>query len=51
MNTFSHAVVLLTLILAAYFLTGCSTLNTSIENGIGELPGQRVYVTTTVYRW
>ena len=32
-------------------LMGCSTINSTVENGVGQIPGQRVHVTTTVYRW
>jgi xanthine/uracil/vitamin C permease (AzgA family) len=37
--------------IALGLLVGCSTINTTVENGVGQVPGQRVHVTTTVYRW
>jgi hypothetical protein len=52
MRTLTYVIWMLTLILIVLgTLVGCSTLNTTVENGIGQIPGQRVHVTTTVYRW
>jgi uncharacterized protein YceK len=46
------AVWTLTMILITLgMLVGCASINTTVENGIGQVPGQRVHVTTTVYRW
>ena len=51
MRTVTHAIALLTMILIACLLSGCARINSTVENGIGQVPGQRVYVSTTVYRW
>ncbi len=46
------AVWLLTVILIALgLLVGCSTVQSTVESGVGQIPGQRVHVTTTVYKW
>jgi hypothetical protein len=51
MKRLLHALWILTMIVIAYTLVGCSTINSTVENGIGNIPGQRVHVSTTVYRW
>ena len=35
----------------AYSLMGCANIQSTIDNGIGQVPGQRVHVTTTVLKW
>ena len=45
------AVWLLTVILTIGVLVGCGSMYTSIDNGVQQIPGQRVHVTTTVLRW
>ena len=34
-----------------YSLVGCANVSSTIDNGIGQVPGQRVHVNSTVYRW
>jgi hypothetical protein len=46
------AVWTLTMILITLgMLVGCASINTTVENGVAQVPGQRVHVSTTVYRW
>jgi hypothetical protein len=39
------------MIVLAYALVSCSNIQSTVDNGVGELPGQRIHVNTTVYRW
>jgi choline-glycine betaine transporter len=47
----TYAVWILAMIILVYGLVGCASVQSTVDNGVGELPGQRVYVNTTVYRW
>ena len=39
------------MITLVYCLVGCANIQSTVDNGIGQVPGQRVHVSTTVYRW
>ena len=45
--------IILSLVVAiiSLILTGCSTLNTTIDNGIAQIPGQRIQGSVTVLKW
>jgi hypothetical protein len=51
MRTLLHAIWMLTMIVLVYSLVGCANIQSTLDTGIGQVPGQRVHVTTTVYRW
>jgi hypothetical protein len=51
MRRLRMAVWLLTVILTIGVLVGCGSMYTSIDNGVSQIPGQRIHVTTTVLRW
>ena len=51
MRRLRTAIWILTMIMVTYAVVGCANIQSTVENGVGELPGQRVYVSTTVYRW
>jgi hypothetical protein len=34
-----------------YSLVGCANVQSTIDNGIGQVPGQRIQGSVTVYRW
>jgi uncharacterized protein YceK len=52
MRRLRYAVWMLTMILIVCgLLMGCASVQTTVDTGVQQIPGQRVHVTTTVYRW
>jgi hypothetical protein len=51
MRTLLHAIWMLTMIVLVYSLVGCANIQSTVDNGVGELPGQRIQGSVTVYRW
>jgi len=51
MKRLVHAIWILAMITVVYVLVGCANVSSTLDNGIGQIPGQRVHVNTTVYRW
>ena len=51
MRTLTYAIWTLAMITLVYVLVGCANVSSTIDNGVAQIPGQRVHVTTTVYRW
>ena len=51
MRRLLHAIWTLAMITLVYVLVGCANVSSTIDNGIGQVPGQRVHVTTTVLKW
>lgn len=48
----TYAIWTLTAILITVgILMGCASVQTTVDNGVAQMPGQRIHVTTTVYRW
>jgi uncharacterized protein YceK len=51
MKTLLRAIWLLTMIAITYVLVGCASVQAKLDNGVEQMPGQRIHVTTTVYKW
>lgn len=51
MQRLVHAIWILTMITVVYLLVGCANIQSTVDNGVGQIPGQRVHVNSTVYRW
>jgi hypothetical protein len=51
MRRLRYAVWTLTMILIVTHLLACASVQTTVDNGVAQMPGQRIHVTTTVYRW
>ena len=51
MRRLTHALWILAMITCVYVLVGCANVSSTIENGIGQVPGQRIQGSATVYRW
>ena len=51
MRTLTYAVWMLTMMILVYGLVGCANIQSTLDNGIGGIPGQRVQGSVTVYRW
>ena len=51
MRTLTYALWMLTMIILVYGLVGCANIQSTLDNGIGQVPGQRVQGSVTVYRW
>ena len=48
----TYVIWMLTLILIVLgTLMGCANVQSTVDNGVAQIPGQRVHVSTTVYRW
>jgi hypothetical protein len=39
------------MITLAYVLVGCANIQSTVDNGVAQIPGQRIEVKGTVYRW
>jgi hypothetical protein len=51
MRTLTYALWTLTMIILVYGLVGCANIQSTLDTGIGQVPGQRVQGSVTVYRW
>jgi hypothetical protein len=52
MRRLTYAIWMLTAILIVLGgLMGCASVQTTVDTGVAQIPGQRVHVTTTVYKW
>ena len=51
MRTLTYALWMLTMITLVYGLVGCANIQSTLDTGIGQIPGQRVQGSVTVYRW
>ena len=51
MRRLRYAVWILTMILIVTHLVACASVQAKLDNGVEQMPGQRIHVTTTVYQW
>jgi uncharacterized protein YceK len=51
MKRLVHAIWILTMIVLVYLLVGCANIQSTVDNGVGQVPGQRIQGSITVYRW
>jgi uncharacterized protein YceK len=51
MRRLFHALWTLTMIILVYSLVGCASVQSTIDNGVGGVPGQRIQGSVTVYKW
>ena len=51
MKRLVHAIWILTMITLVYALVGCANVSSTLDNGIGQIPGQRIHVNSTVLKW
>ena len=52
MRRLTYVIWMLTLILIVLgTLMGCANVQSTVDNGVAQIPGQRIHVNTTVYKW
>ena len=51
MKRLVHALWILTMITLVYSLVGCANVQSTLDTGVAQIPGQRIQGSVTVYRW